>query len=173
MKRKFSLFLLLSLFLISSAQAKCNLEIYRFGSSYQEIQHQLGDPLPVSVSTKNRLFMPGELVCEHEKALVGSPILFIFFYDQLVQIRVARYTLDGPEKPSLVSWAESIYGERNNKPKSFYSDKPDASWYWDSSNALVRYFVESDGSGFREHVIIESRRHQKLFEKWANENEAQ
>jgi hypothetical protein len=58
MKRKFSLFLLLSLFSISNAQAKCNLEIYRFGSSYQEIQHQIGNTMQMGKRE-------GQLLMEH------------------------------------------------------------------------------------------------------------
>ena len=58
------------------------------------------------------------------------------------------------------------------KPKSFYDVRPNASWYWDNTNSLVRYAVESDESGFAESVVIESKRHGKLFEEQSIKEEA-
>jgi len=169
MKRNIYLIVILQLLLISSVDARCNLELFRFGSSYSEIENQLGNAPKVSASNENRLFIPGEWVCKGEKNFDGSPVFFIFIKDKLVQIVVSRYTIYGQEKPSLITWAESIYGERENKPKSFYANKPDASFYWDGFNSLTHYFIENDESGFRENIIIESKRHNKLFETWSSE----
>jgi hypothetical protein len=160
---------ILQLLLISSVDARCNLELFRFGSSYSEIEKQLGNMPKTSASSENMLFAPGEMVCKDDKSLARSPVFFIFADDKLVQIIVKRYTMNGKGNLSLIEWAESIYGERENKPKSFYAKKPDASFYWDSFNSLVHYFIENDESGFRENVIIESRRHKKLLEKFFSE----
>jgi hypothetical protein len=170
MRRNIYLIFILQLLLMSSVEARCNLELFRFGSSYQEIQDQLGDIPIVSISTPDRLFVPGEIVCKDEKVFEGSPVFFIFLYDKLVRTELTRYTHEQGE-PSLISWAESIYGEKEKKPKSFYNNRPSASWYWDNYNSLVRYVIESDESGFSEYVFIESKQHAKLFEKRANEDE--
>lgn len=169
MKRNVYLILILQLFLISSVHARCNLELFRFGSSYSEIEKQLGGVPKTSASNEHRLFMPAELICKDEKNLDGSPIFFMFAEGKLVQIVVSRYTIYEQEEPSLIKWAESTYGDRENKPKSFYAAKPEASFYWDSFNSLTHYFIENDESGFRENVIIESRRHKKLLEKFFSE----
>jgi len=171
MKRNIYLIFLLQFLLITGAHASCNLELFRFDSSYEEIQNQLGDIPIISVSTPDRLFVPGEMVCKSEKIFEGSPVFFIFLKDKLVKIEVIRYNF-GEGKPSLISWAESIYGEIEKKPKSFYDVRPYASWYWDNANSLVRYAVESDESGFAESVLIESKRHGKLFEEQAIKEEA-
>ena len=171
MKRNIYLIFLLQFLLITGAHASCNLELFRFDSSYEEIQNQLGDIPIISVSTPDRLFVPGEMVCKSEKIFEGSPVFFIFLKDKLVKIEVIRYNF-GEGKPSLISWAESIYGEIEKKPKSFYDVRPYASWYWDNANSLVRYAVESDESGFAESVVIESKRHGKLFEEQAINEEA-
>jgi hypothetical protein len=143
---------------MGNAQAKCNLELFHFGSSYKEIENQLGNVPKVSLSNKNRIFMPGEMVCENEEVFNWSPMYFIFSNSKLTEIHVTRYTLFGQEKPSLISWVESTYGEKTNKPKSFYSNKPSASWYWDgSNNSSVHYFIENDESGFRENIVIKSK----------------
>ena len=171
MKRYVYLIFLLQFLLIASVHARCNLELFRFDSSYEEIQNQLGDIPIISVSTPDRLFVPGEMVCKSEKIFEGSPVFFIFLKDKLVRIEVIRYNF-GEGRPSLISWAESIYGEIEKKPKSFYDVRPNASWYWDNTNSLVRYAVESDESGFAESVVIESKRHGKLFEEQVIEEEA-
>ena len=171
MKRYIYLIFLLQFFLIASAHARCNLELFRFDSSYEEIQNQLGDIPIISVSTPERLFVPGEMVCKSEKVFEGAPVYFIFLKDKLVRMEVTRYNF-GEGRPSLISWAESIYGEIEKKPKSFYDARPNANWYWDNVNSLVRYVVESDESGFAEVVFIESKRHGKLFEEQAIKEEA-
>ena len=171
MKRYVYLIFLLQFLLIASAHARCNLELFRFDSSYEEIQNQLGDIPIISVSTPERLFVPGEMVCKSEKVFEGAPVFFIFLKDKLVRMEVTRYNF-GEGEPSLISWAESIYGEIEKKPKSFYDVRPNANWYWDNVNSLVRYVVESDESGFAEVVVIESKRHGKLFEEQAIEEEA-
>ena len=171
MKRYVYLIFLLQFLLIASAHARCNLELFRFDSSYEEIQNQLGDIPIISVSTPDRLFVPGEMVCKNEKVFEGAPVFFIFLKDKLVRMEVTRYNF-GEGEPSLISWAESIYGEIEKKPKSFYNARPSANWYWDNVNSWVRYVVESDESGFAEAVFIESKRHTRLIEEKARDEES-
>jgi len=70
MKRNIYLIVILQLLLISSVNARCNLELFRFGSSYSEIEKQLGNVAKVSASDEHRLFMPAELICKDEKILM-------------------------------------------------------------------------------------------------------
>jgi hypothetical protein len=164
--------LLVQLLLISSAQARCNLELFSFGSSVQDIEKQLnldeGGMLPIMGGASQKvLFVPGEEICKDEKAFGGAPINFVFLYDKLVEIQTTRLS----EKPTLINWAESIYGEKQNKPKSFYEDKPNAQWLWDNFNATIAYSIQPDSQGVIESIIIQSRRHQLDFEKFAKEEE--
>ena len=163
--------LMLQFVLIGATHAKCDLDIFKFGSSYEKVSQLIGDVPIISVSTPNRLFVPGEIVCNNEILFEGTPVFFIFLEDSLVRIELTRYNF-GEGQPSLVDWAESQYGEIKKKPKSFYDTKPNASWFWDQSNALIQYAVESDESGFAESVVIESKRHGKLFEEQAIKEEA-
>ena len=75
------------------------------------------------------------------------------------------------ESPSLITWAESIYGEIENKPNSFYQEKPIARWFWENSNALISYSIESVYEEVIETIIIQSLKHQKNYEKFAIEQE--
>jgi hypothetical protein len=164
--------ILVQLLLISSAQARCNLELFRFGSSAEDIKKQLNLPeggmLPIMGSeSKNVVFVPGEEVCKDEKAFEGAPINFVFLYDKLVEIQTVRLS----EKPTLVNWAESIYGEKQNKPKSFFDTKPNAQWLWDNFNATIAYSIRPDSQGVIESIIMQSRRYQLDFEKFAKEEE--
>ena len=163
---------LVQLLLISSAQARCNLELFSFGSSFQDIDKQLnldeGGMLPImGGASKNMLFVPGEEVCKDEKAFEGAPVIFVFLYDKLVEIQTMRLS----EKPTMIYWAESIYGEKDKKPKSFYEDKPNAQWLWDNFNATIAYSIHPDANDVVESIIIQSRRHQRYFEKFAKEEE--
>jgi hypothetical protein len=165
--------ILVQLLLISSAQARCNLELFRFGSSVQEIEKQLnlgeGGLLPIMEGGSRQVVLaPGEEVCRGEKYFEGEPIAFVFLYDKLVEIKTMRLS----EKPTLVHWAESIYGEQKNKPKSFYDAKPNAQWLWDNFNATIAYSIQPDANDVVESIIIQSRRHQQYFEKFYKEMEA-
>jgi hypothetical protein len=164
--------LLVQLLLISSAQARCNLELFRFGSSMQDIEKQLnldeGGMLPImDGESQNVLFVPGEEVCKDEKSFEGAPVTFVFLYDKLVEIQTMRLS----EQPTLISWAESIYGDKQGKPKSFFDTKPNAQWLWDNFNATIAYSIQPDSQGVIESIIIQSHRHQRYFEKFAKEEE--
>jgi len=163
---------LVQLLLISSAQARCNLELFSFGSSVQDIEKQLnldeGGMLPIMGGESQKvLFVPGEEICKDEKAFEGAPINFVFLYDKLVEIQTVRLS----DKPILVNWAESIYGDKQDKPKSFSDVKPNAQWLWDNFNATIAYSIRPDSQGVIESIIIQSRRHQLDFEKFAKEEE--
>jgi len=166
------LVLLIQMVFVSSVQARCNLELFRFGSSAEEIKKQLNLPegglLPIAGGEfKNVVFVPGEEVCKSEKAFEGAPINFVFLYDKLVEIQTMRLS----EKPTLIKWAESIYGVKDKKPKSFYDTKPNAQWLWDNFNATIAYSISPDASDVVESIIIQSRQHQRYFEKFAKEEE--
>jgi hypothetical protein len=166
------LVLLIQMVFVSSVQARCNLELFRFGSSAEEIKTQLnlaeGGMLPImGGESKNVVFVPGEEVCKDEKYFEGAPIIFVFLYDKLVEIQTTRLS----EKPTLIHWAESIYGEKEKKPKSYYQEKPNAQWLWDNFNATIAYSIAPDVNDVVESIIIQSRRHQLVFEKFAKEEE--
>ena len=163
---------LVQLLLISSAQARCNLELFRFGSSVQDIEKQLnvdqGGMLPIMGGESQKvLFVPGEEACKGEKDFEGAPVTFVFLYDKLVEIQTTRLS----EKPMFINWAESIYGEKQGKPKSFFDAKPNAQWLWDNFNATIAYSIQPDSQGVIESIIIQSRRYQLEFEKFAKEEE--
>ena len=78
------LVLLIQMVFVSSVQARCNLELFRFGSSAEEVKAQLnlaeGGMLPImGGESKNVVFVPGEEVCKDEKYLKVRQ-LFSYFY---------------------------------------------------------------------------------------------
>ena len=172
-KNKILIFTLLSqLLFIGSVQAKCDFDSFRFGASYKSIVSKLKiDPEFVEPEIKGAsqqlLFAPGEEVCKSEKAFQGVPIQFVFLYNKLVEIQLMSLS----EAPKLVTWAESIYGVKENKPNSFYDEFPIARWSWEDSKAVIAYSVESVASDVVESVIIQSLNHQQSYEKFAIEQE--
>lgn len=169
--KKISFILVLQLLIVANVQARCNLELFRFGSSVEEIEkqitgHSIKTPGPEEMH-REAIFYPGEEVCKGEKYFEGAPINFIFLYDKLVEIQLMRLS----EKPVLVNWAESIYGEKKKKPRDFYAKKPSANWVWDNFNSVIFYSIAPDYEGVVESIVIQSRRHQRYFEKFAKEEE--
>jgi hypothetical protein len=169
--KKIFILLILQLLIASSVQARCNLELFRFGSSIAEIEKQITghsiEMLGPEKMHREEIFYPGEEVCKGEKYFEGSPINFVFLYDKLVEIQAIRLS----EKPVLVNWAESIYGEKKKKPRDFYAKTPSANWVWDNFNAVVFYSIAPDYEGVVESIVIQSRHHQRYFEKFAKEEE--
>jgi hypothetical protein len=165
---------LLQLSFIASAQAKCDLESFKFGISYKTLMSKLkldaefAQPEQKGVS-QQLVFAPGEEVCKNEEIFKGVPIHFILLYDKLVEIQVMRVS----KSPILVEWAESIYGEYKNKPNSFYHEKPLAQWYWEGSKAIIAYSVEYISNEVLESLIIQSLNHQKYFERLSKEEESE
>jgi hypothetical protein len=92
---------------------------------------------------------------------------FVFLYDKLVEIQVGHFS----EATILVNWAESIYGEKEKKPRSFYAKSPNASWIWDNFNAVIFYSVVPDYENLIETIVIQSKHHQRYFEKFSKEQE--
>ena len=147
--------------------ARCNPELISFGSSVREVASKFENKEFFDLDIEEKLlvrpiFIPGEEVCRDERAFEGTAVDFLFIEDQLVEMRLQRLS----KRPSLVLWAEKIYGEKKNKPLSFFQDEPNASWFWDNFNAVIAYSIKSDlDNQVVESIIIQSRRHQKLFEK--------
>jgi len=165
------LIFIVQLIMINAAQARCNLELFRFGSSVVEIEkqitgHSIEIPSPEKMH-REEIFYPGEEVCKGEKYFEGAPINFVFLYDKLVEIQVERLS----ENPILVNWAESIYGEKEKKPRSFYAKKSNATWVWDSFNAVIFYSVTPNYESLTESIVIQSKHHQRYFEKFSKEEE--
>ena len=169
--KKTSILLIAQLLIATSVQARCNLELFRFGSSVAEVERQVtGSKIAIPDAediSRHELFYPGEEICKNEKAFESAPINFVFLYDKLVEIQVVRLS----ESPILVNWAESIYGEKEKKPRSFYAKKPNTAWVWDNFNAVVFYSIAPDYEGVVESIVIQSRRHQRYFEKFSKEEE--
>jgi len=162
MRKNIYLILTLQFFLINSAYARCNFEAFGFGSSYEQVRGKFPEDMPMmSASSPTLLFVPGEWVCKNEKVFEGSPVFFHFVEDKLVRIQIFRYTMQGGV-PSLIKWAESIYGVIK-KPKSFFNIRPSADWSWKDVNTSIRYVVESDESGFAEGMFIDSKAHSALI----------
>jgi len=163
--------LIAQLLFIGSAQAKCDLESFKFGSSYKTLNNKLKLDMDSEINDVPEyfLFAPGELVCKNEKIFEGVPVNFIFVYDKLVEIQITRLS----EEATLLDWAESIYGEKVNKPSSFYYEMPNAQWLWDNSNAAIAYSIKSNENQVFESIIIQSLNHQKYFEKLAKEQEGE
>jgi len=164
--------ILLQISFIGNAQAKCDLESFSFGISHKALMSKLKlsaefDQPYVQGQPQQMVFAPGEEVCKSEEILEGVPIHFKFLYDKLVEIQMMEIS----ESPTLFEWAESIYGENNNKPNSFYYNQPVAHWNWESSKAIISYSVESISDQVIESIVIQSTNHQKYFERFSKAQE--
>ena len=114
------------------------------------------------------VFVPGEMVCKNEKSFKGTLAEYIFMHGKLTEIRLARISTS----PTLVRWAEKIYGARRDKPSSFYKDQPNAEWLWTNINSTTAYSLMSDlNNHVIESIVIQSRKHQDLFEKFGKDQD--
>tara|TARA_B100000795_G_scaffold255480_1_gene227163 strand:- start:129 stop:680 length:552 start_codon:yes stop_codon:yes gene_type:complete len=173
-----AVFLFLQILLIGSVQARCDLESFQFGISYEALMSKLKldnyyvrpkqkindseHQLNVSIEIVSA---PGQKVCNSEKIFKDFPVEFLLIEDKLVEIKVIRLS----KSPVLINWAEAIYGEKQNKPNSFYSKKPIANWFWKNSNAMIIYSIEPYEDKVSELMIIQSLNHQNSFDKMAIE----
>ncbi len=173
MIRIFGLALLMTLMSFTAYGSVCNLERFSFGSSLDSVQKSLalseGMPLfPVAMNESRQAFMvPGEEVCPRDKTFEGAPVIFVFLYDQLVEIQTTRLS----EVPTLVTWAEAVYEVKNDKPTSFYDPEPNAEWWWNTEKSVIAYAIETIYGEVRESIIIQSHNQASNFEKFAKEEE--
>jgi hypothetical protein len=171
-------FLILQFFAFG-VNAACDIAQFRFGSTMQDIEKKvkgmgidtlLASGTFKSVSTKQSLLFAGEDICKGDNLFGGMPIEMVFLYDKLVEVRISNF-LENGDTPLLVNWAEKVYGERENKPRGFYADQPNANWLWDDFSSTVSYSIAGIGYGVDELVVIQSKRHQDLFKKYSEKEE--
>ena len=173
------LFFFMQFFAVAEVYAACNLSKFPFGSSVSDIQRKLDDSaiksLPATsafIETEERhvIVLPGEELCKQDKSFIGAPIDMIFLENKLVELRLFKF-LEYGDKPELVNWAESVYGEKTNKPMTYYDDKPSASWLWESTKSTVSYSLLDIGYGIDEVITIQSEKHQDLFIKYSEKED--
>ena len=153
----------------ANVMAACDLQRFKFGTSYERVQKHFDTGLEKAPVSIQMLFVPGSDVCAGEKVFLGTPVIFTFLYNKLVQIEVNRLS----KKSLLGAWAESVYGVKSNKPTSYFSSEPNAQWHWDKSTAVITYSIVTYGAERHEYIQIQSKRHEELFAKWAEEEESQ
>jgi hypothetical protein len=173
------LFFFMQFFAVAEVYAACNLSKFTFGSSVSDIERKLDDSaiksLPATsafIETEERhvIVLPGEELCKQDKLFIGAPIDMIFLENKLVELRLFKF-LEYGDKPELVNWAESVYGEKTNKPMTYYDDKPSASWLWESTKSTVSYSLLDIGYGIDEVITIQSEKHQDLFIKYSEKED--
>ena len=124
----------------------------------------------VETEERHVIVLPGEELCKQDKSFIGAPIDMIFLENKLVELRLFKF-LEYGDKPELVNWAESVYGEKTNKPMTYYDDKPSASWLWESTKSTVSYSLLDIGYGIDEVITIQSEKHQDLFIKYSEKED--
>ena len=164
--------LIAQLFFIGSAKAKCDLESLKFGLSHEALMTKLKLDEDFSRPEKNEIpeyfvSFSGQELCKNEEVFERASVHFMFIYDKLLEIQIRGFS----ESALLADWAISIYGEKENKPTSFYDVKPNAQWLWDKPNKVIAYSIKPDMGGVFESIIIQSRNHDDDFLKLANELE--
>lgn len=155
--------------LSANVMAACDLQRFKFGTSYERVQKYFDTDLEKAPVSMQILFVPGSEVCAGEKAFQRTHVIFTFLYDKLVQIEVNLLS----KKSLLGAWAESVYGVKSNKPRSYFSSEPNAQWHWDKNEAVITYSIVTFGTERDEFIQIQSKRHGELFAKWAEEEESQ
>jgi len=174
------LFLSLQFFAISEASAACNLSQFSFGSSLKDVEVKLkyleADNLHANSSffatgDKVSLGLSAEQVCKRDKEFIGAHIIMIFLYDKLVELNLYKFIESG-DNPGLIYWAESVYGEKNPKPPSFYEPEPSAFWFWRGLDSTASYSLESIAYGIDELVTIQTNKYQDLYSKYSAELES-
>ena len=169
------LFFFMQFFVVAEVYAACNLSKFTFGSSVSDIQRKLDDSaiksLPATsafIETEERhvIVLAGEELCKQDKSFIGAPIDMVFLENKLVELRLFKF-LEYGDRPELINWAESVYGEKTNKSITFYDAEPNAFWLWDDDKATVSYSLINIGYGIDELITIQSEKHQDLFKKYS------
>ncbi len=165
--------LFIQFFVTTQASAACNLSKFSFGLSMQDVEKKTkamnAINLPatsgfIETDERHTIAFQGEEICKGDKTFFGAPIDMTFIENTLVEIRLFKFIEYG-DKPELVNWAESVYGEKTNKPNTFYQERPSAFWMWDGSNSMVSYSLIDIGYGLDEVIVIQSDKHSDLFKK--------
>lgn len=155
------------------ALAVCNLEQVRFGSSIKSVEKGLALPEGMGIlpmgggESRQVLFVPGEEICPRDQAFEGTPVTFVFLYDELVEIQAMRLSVS----PTLVVWAETTYGIKKDKPRSFTDPEPNAQWLWDTEKSAIAYSITTVNGEMTESIIIQSHKQRPNFENYAKEEE--
>jgi hypothetical protein len=182
MKRNFLITvfgLFVNFLVVLGANAVCNIEHFRFGSTIKDIEQQTKNmrinTLPTSeiynsVEDKYSLSFAGEDICKDDDVFIGAPVEMIFLYGKLVELRLIKF-LENGDDPVLITWAEKAYGQKTNKPRSYDFKEPSMYLLLSNFNATVSYSITSVGYGIEEVVVIQSRRYRDLFKKYSKKED--
>jgi hypothetical protein len=170
--KKLIIILILQILFVASVQARCNLELFRFGSLFEDVKERYPESmlmLDIPSMPRSIMKVSGKTVCPYDSRFNKTSIKYIFLYGRLVEINVLNFT----DKPILIDWVESAYGKKVNKPKGMHGNDPNVQLLWDKHDVVVLYNLQSNGSEKIEQVYIQSKRHKNLHQKFSTELEGE
>jgi len=158
------------LLLITSVQARCNLELFRFGSSVEDLHDRYsGLESTIDMPGMPRLAVraTGDSICPYDKNFSKASVRYIFLYGKLVEVNISSFA----NKPVLIDWVESAYGNSINKQSDIYRSNPNVQLVWDKPDIVILYNLRSNGVEKIEQVFIQSRNHKNIHQKFSKEIE--
>jgi hypothetical protein len=170
--KNLAIILMLQILFVVSVQAQCNLELFRFGSSLEDVKERYPESmimLDIPGMSRSVMSVSGKTVCPYDSRFYKTSIKYVFLYGRLVEVNVLNFT----DKPILIDWVESAYGKKANKPKGMYGNDPNVQLLWDKHDVVVLYNLQSNGSEKIEQVYIQSKRHKNLHQKLSTELEGE
>ena len=144
------------LFLYDSIAFGCNFKIQNFGESKGNIK--LSDKYPEPLLLPDRfggenLIMPIEEICENNKNLWGTKLIYLYLDDKLSRIQLYRPLMDDR---NLMDFAMQKYG-KFNLPEGLPKNKWRGSYQWEVGNDYVQYISTNIHDGHAEVIEITSK----------------
>jgi len=160
----FTASIILGMLSLPSEGVACEINQYFFGTDIERIREQLGvAPSMLKISDKETLTVTGKQACRWSSDFHDLKIEFTFLYNQLVNIRLTRYPID---KPSLMIWARTQFGEFDDPGKGASLSTRNVQLFRDGSEKLLFYSIRPVRSAFEEMVEVTSKRHETLYQKY-------
>ena len=153
------------LFFYDSIAFGCNFKIQNFGEPKGNIK--LSDKYPEPLLLPDRfggenLIMPIEEICENNKNLWGTKLIYLYLDDKLSRIQLYRPLMDDR---NLMDFAMQKYG-KFNLPEGLPKNKWRGNNIWETNNEIVEFIVTDIHDGHVEILEIINKLFLPTMEKY-------
>ena len=143
----------------------CNFKIQNFGSSKANINFSEKYPEPLLLPDRfggENLIMPLEEICENNKNLRGTKLIYLYIDDKLSRIQLYRPLMDDR---NLMDFAMQRYG-KFNLPEGLPKNKWRGNYIWDTNSEIIEFIVTDIHDGHVEILEIINKSFLQTMEKY-------
>ena len=153
MIRKLLISLIILIGLTTLVNAECNFRIADFGGSKESVKFSEDEPSPLIIPDQfggENIIIPLESLCQEQKELFGTSVIFLFIENKLERIQLFRANM---QDRNLMEFSRKRYGDFE-LPGNTSKFKWRGNHFWENKNLSIEYIMTDIHDGHAEILDI-------------------